>query len=408
MVQKKVAGTKVVVGAGALTESNKVEQLAETVESWLKMLESGSKPWFLTTIDIYTVAKDSLKAIPKGQESFNMAMKALSSVSMYVSNMTNAEQVAFSTLQLHELINQLDSILSSCLMYFDDGLDVKRGQLSVVLRQLIVELIRHKDMIVKFSTEKYEQARDSAQLVYKGAVTRYEQAMVVTNAILSIAKDKYPGPYGLVETTACTSIAIVTTAAAAATTTAQGVVSCVDSTQAAVRSTVAVGVEETQALIDTTAYNTTAYVLQSVRPFVQVAAQLGTPYVQAAIAVGQPYVQPYVEATAIRAKPYLDKAQSSEMVSSRVDYYSPFVEAAIQQAQLVLELTKTYAMPSSSSSSPTSAGTAVAPSSSAAAMASVSGAFAEVSTELAKVKDHEAKKEAATVFKQSKFKAPEA
>ena len=94
-----------------------------------------------------------------------MAMKALSSVSMYVSNMTNAEQVAFSTLQLHELINQLDSILSSCLMYFDDGLDVKRGQLSVVLRQLIVELIRHKDMIVKFSTEKYEQARDSAQLV---------------------------------------------------------------------------------------------------------------------------------------------------------------------------------------------------------------------------------------------------
>ena len=119
----------------------------------------------MTTIDIYTVAKDSLKAIPKGQESFNMAMKALSSVSMYVSNMTNAEQVAFSTLQLHELINQLDSILSSCLMYFDDGLDVKRGQLSVVLRQLIVELIRHKDMIVKFSTEKYEQARDSAQLV---------------------------------------------------------------------------------------------------------------------------------------------------------------------------------------------------------------------------------------------------
>lgn len=294
------------------------EKYVPRVQSVIDYLEKGERPWFLSTVEIYGLAKKTVDLIPYSQTLFDKSLIALSLVTKYINESTKSNLVLDAD-QCHELIEKLDSILSESLVILDDGLDGLRAKLSSHLRQLLVAVVNHK----KWAESKADKTKAAAVETVR---TRYELALQFVTSLVEKVKEKFPAAAEFIQKT---------------TDTVQKTTTAAKDYAAGVNESVKSFANDVKGKIDTQTFSSLIYLLQVAQPYVHKLVNTSAPLVSRTLTVSQPYInqaKPHVEKIVSKAVDVTNTLKENKLVGA-------YVDSALGYAQVAIDETKNYVIP---------------------------------------------------------------
>lgn len=308
-----------------LTNSTE-EKYSPRVQTVIEYLEHGDRPWFLSSLEVYTLVKKTVEAIPYSQLLFDSSLASIAQLTKYINYNTKSNLIVLEVSQSHELIEKLDSILSEQLVILDDGLDGLRAKLSSNLRQLLVAIVNHK----KWAESKAEATKDAT---VKTIRTRFEYAMYFVHRLVDKARERFPVTIDHIEKSVEHVQAIGHVAHQYAIDVNDTVMQISDKAKS--------NTLKIFSKIDDQAVGSLIYLLRLAQPYVHKLVNTSAPLVSKTLSASDPYIQ--------RAKPHVEK-----IVSKAVDvtnslkenkFVGVYVDSALNYAQVAIDETKSYVIP---------------------------------------------------------------
>jgi hypothetical protein len=116
-------------------DNDKVKvECSELIESYLQALETGPKPFFLSTIVLYKWIKIAASTIPSGSAVFEQLLSGIVIVTEFVQSQTDIKVLVIKDTDAEDLVSQLDGVVTDLLIRLDDGFDNLRVLLVGALR----------------------------------------------------------------------------------------------------------------------------------------------------------------------------------------------------------------------------------------------------------------------------------
>ncbi len=340
--------------------ANDVDQTIE--ESCQKLEQSlaleapaeSTKPWYLSSVLIYSLVKNAVASIPHSTVIFEKTQQALCSATSYINKSTSLN-VVLEVEECNAMITKLDGTLAGLLVRVDDGFDSLREKLGESISLLIAAITSHKAWAEGFAAKKLSEVNETSTVVTAGIQSRYEQTMELIRAALALARANFPV---LVENfvaakamaasfaadTKSRAEAGVESAKVAAAEYKEKVTTAVNDTKVRAEASLQAGVEDVQARASTLEANVrtaAARLLEAVQPYVHYGVSRSSSYVDRAVEISQPYVA--------AAKPYYDPvvARATELNSSLTENKTvgPYVTQVEEAAASLLDSAKTYCTP---------------------------------------------------------------
>lgn len=306
-----------------MTESEPQQvEIPKALATVLDNVGHGEKPWYLCTLSIYNMVKQSIPTI-KGQDKFfDKALATIAALTKHLDDMTGAKIVVIDHDQAVELLNKLNKFITDQLCFFDDGLDYLRGFLTDALRDLIASIVKQKELAsskLAMITRKAGEVNDATVSIVR---SRFEQAIDIIKSLFATVKSHYP------ETYATTSDFLEKSYQRAN-----------DQVSAAKESSAEI-VKKADAQLHTAS----VYLLRTAQPYVHTAVNRSSPYLVTAVEVSQLYVvqaRPYIDPIVV---PLVERAQEMNQALQHHKMVGPYVVRAYETASKTLEDVKVYCL----------------------------------------------------------------
>lgn len=280
------------------------ETIPESVEQLITTLENGQRPWFTKSAEVYDTVKHAASALPLGGKLFESSLAAVCSLTHSIEANTHLH-IALDVEQSHELINQLDALVSEQAIVVDDGMDHLRARLAVSVRHLLSAIVLHTNWAT-------ESAKRSTR-------TRYEVALDMLKLIVAKVQE-------LRQTAEARGMEFITF-----------------TTETASHLSIA-GKDKLVSVSKTTWAPMAMWALATAQPWVRLAVKHTQPYAHQALELSQPYVDkamPYVDPWINKAKELNGKVLESKVVGPLVAQAESF---AIDSAEHLLQETQEYCL----------------------------------------------------------------
>eukprot|EP01038_Epipyxis_sp_PR26KG_P010989 gene10989-14763_t len=303
------------------TEANsKKNEQIQFLDSILVKIGDGDKPWYLTSADLYISLKAILSNIPKASDILERTLIAVYYFTSFINQNTHYN-VVLEVDKAHELIDQLDSILSNLLATADDEVDDLRNRFSSSIRMLISALISHKEWVQSLLIYNTRAAQTNSMILFSRTITRAEQIRVVLKEVLLVVQTKYPQTCEVISTLAISATEGVQTQSS-------NVVKFVENK-----------VYDSKKIFSSAEEN----LLENVKYWLNVAQ----PYVRSIVTKTQPLVNhalefsdPYIN----KAKPFVDPVISQTLQLQENKTVGSYLTMVIDNAKYVISEASTYAI----------------------------------------------------------------
>jgi ElaB/YqjD/DUF883 family membrane-anchored ribosome-binding protein len=169
----------------------------------------STKPWFLSSCEIYKLIKHSLLLLPYSETLFQKSLHGITLVTNFLNDKVasaassssrnpqanknnktgNHHYLPLTEKECSDLLNKVDDIISEELIMLDDGFDDLRSKLSGRLQGLRASLLSYQQNI----RERINESIDSSSASLTAACSsRYDQSMTSLALLVQELREKHP------------------------------------------------------------------------------------------------------------------------------------------------------------------------------------------------------------------------